>query len=52
MILRGLGSLGLGFFFVDFLVDFNMVEAFGVFMVGLRREMKECLWRVNVSDDL
>ena len=40
--LRGFGSLGLGFFLVDFLVDFDVFEAFGVFMVGLKREKKEC----------
>ena len=49
MTLRGFGSLGLGFFLLDFLVDF---EAFGVFMVGLREMKKDCLWRVNGSDGL
>ena len=37
MTLSGLGSLGLGFFLVDFLVDFDVVEVFGVFMVKVRR---------------
>ena len=42
MTLSGFLSLGLGFFLLDFLVDFAV---FGVFMVELRREKKKCLWR-------
>ena len=39
MTLSGFHSLGLGFFLLDFLIDF---EVLGVFMVGLKREKKEC----------
>ena len=39
MTLSGFGSLDLGFFLLNFLVDF---EVLGVFMVGLKREKKEC----------
>ena len=47
MTLSGFLSLGLGFFLLDFLIDF---EILGVFIVGLKREKKkDFLWRVNGS---
>ena len=39
MPLSGFGTVGLEFFLLDFLVDFGVL---GVFMVGLKREKKEC----------